>query len=104
MKQLYVINYQNPHWCGGQSSCVAWAENPDQAVTAANDHMEEDMRELFSQEYEEESKFEEESAYTVDSVDLLVGSRFEEWYNDGDQRNAFYPCVNPEDASHGSEK
>lgn len=93
-KQLYIIEYENAHWCGGQMHCVAWAYNAEQAVEVAEQHMCEEQLELFSAEYEEEPELEEDCPYVVNSVELLAGSEYEEFYNDPTQREAFYPCVN----------
>ena len=97
MKQLYIIQYQSAHWCGGVSHCVAWAENEDHATDLAEWHMEDEMRDLFANEYDDEPDKDDEPAYSVDSVGLLSGSEYEEWYSDPGQRIAFYPCVNPQD-------
>ena len=98
MKQLYIIEYDNAHWCGGTLHCVAWANNENDAETAADLHMDECQRELFSDEYAQEPELEEEPSYIVNSVELLKGSKVEPYYKDPVQRANFYPCVNPEDA------
>jgi len=94
MKQLYVIDYESSQWCGGQLHCVVWAESEDDAEMEASMWMEESQRELFSSEYDDEECNDEECAYTVISVELMVGSDNEQYYNMSDQRAAFYPCVN----------
>ncbi len=92
MKQLYVIDYENAHWCGGQLHCVVWAESEYEAEELASYFMFETQYELFSSEYEEEAS--DECVYTVNSVELLEGSEHEVYYNDPIQRKNFYPCVN----------
>lgn len=99
MKQLYIIEYESAHWCGGVSHCVAWAESEEEAQDAAEEHMETEMRELFSDQIEEEieengEEFDSEPMSTVNWVKPLVGSDHEEYYADENQRNNFYPCVN----------
>lgn len=94
-KQLYVIEYESSQWCGGGLYCVAWATSEEEAVLEADVWMEESERELFSDEYaDDEGCNDEECAYTVNSVQLMAGSEFEEYYNMPDQRAEFYPCVN----------
>ncbi len=93
-KQLYVIEYESTQWCGGQSYCVAWATSEDEAEDLSEWHREDTMRELFSGEYEDEPELEGDPASTVNSCELLVGSEYEEFYNDPQQRDNFYPCVN----------
>ena len=96
MTDLYVIEYENAHWCGGSLHCVVWADSEDEAAAFAVDHMETEQRELFSDEYEEEPN-DEECAYSISSVELLSESDCAEFYRMADQRDAFYPCVNPEE-------
>jgi hypothetical protein len=93
-KQLYVIEYESSQWCGGGLYCVAWATSEEDAENEASLWMEESMRELFSSEYDDEDCNDEDCAYTVNSVQLMAGSDFEQYYNMPDQRAAFYPCVN----------
>lgn len=93
-KELYIIDYESSQWCGGGLYCVAWATSEDEAVMEADNWMEESQRELFSDQYEDDECNEDECAYTVNSVELLVGSEYEKYYNMPDQRAAFYPCVN----------
>ncbi len=92
-KQLYIIEYDNSRWCGGTLHCVAWATSTDDAEDEASNFMDSSQYELFSDSYEEEEN-EEECYYTVNSVELLIGSEYEQYYNDPQQRHAFYPCVN----------
>lgn len=96
MKQLYILDYENSVWCGGQLHCVAWAYNEDDAEGKASEHMEQEQRELFSEEYDMGD--DSEPAYVVNTIQLLEGSEFEEYYADPVQRLNFYPCVNPADA------
>ncbi len=103
MKQLYIIEYDSMHWCGGTSHCVAWADSEDEAVEVASMHMEDYMFDLFAdeiadQEYTHGTGISEEQQHNVVFCKLLEGSEFEEYYADPVQRLNFYPCVNPEDA------
>lgn len=100
MKQLYVIDYENARWCGGQLNCVVWADSEDEAILRAEEHMDQEQRELFSGDMddEEDEEADNDVQYTVNSVELLKGSTCEEYYADEKQRAYFYPCVNEEDA------
>ena len=94
MKQLYIIEYENAHWCGGQLNCVVWADDATEAEMLASDWMEECQRELFSDSYADEKEdYDDGSAVTVNHIQLLAGSKFEKHYNDPTQ-SEFYPCVN----------
>lgn len=95
-KQLYLIDYECAHWCGGSSNVVVWAENKNHARELAEVHMEEDMRELFSGEYEDE-KHDDESAVSVNSVEEF-GSIHDEWqfFLDPSQLQ-FYPIIGEPD-------
>lgn len=105
MKKLYLIEYENAHWCGGESHVVVWAHSEDDAQEEASLHMEEAMRELYSTEYEEqaaeygeeESPYDEESAYIVNAVDEF-GPEHSHWeyYQDPGQAE-FYPVVGTKD-------
>ena len=97
MKQLYIIQYQSAHWCGGIATCVVWANSEKEATDKAECHMEDEMHELFADEIEEEDLAHEPQA-VVDHVQCLVGHNLEEYYNDENHCLNFYPCVNPEDA------
>lgn len=99
-KQLYIIDYECAHWCGGSSNVVVWAEDEDHAQLLAEDHMEEAMRELFSDEYneswdeeDESGDYDNECAYTVNSVETL-GPGHDNWefYLDPGQ-SSFYPVI-----------
>lgn len=95
MKQLYIIDYENAHWCGGQLNCLAWAKSPEEAVIIAEGHMEDAQRELFSDEYaEDEEDYSDECSYTVNSVEVM-DFRHEDWnfFMDPTQ-SQFYPIVN----------
>ena len=93
-KQLYIIDYESSQWCGGQSHCVVWATDVDDAVIQASDHMEDEMRELFSDEYEDEDIDPDmESAVAVNSVEIL-DEKNEHWefFNHATQAQ-FYPVI-----------
>lgn len=103
-KQLYIIDYECAHWCGGQSNVVVWAENADHALLLAEFHMEEDMRELFSDEYNDEydeenecGMYDEESAVTVNSIEVF-NEDHEQWkfFCDPSQEG-FYPVIGEPD-------
>lgn len=102
---LWIISYENAHFCGGHLECVVWAKTPEEAEIIAGDFMEESQRELFDDHYnpcwddgeeddEDYSEYDNESAVSVMQVQPLIGSEFEQFYNDPVQRANFYPCVN----------
>jgi hypothetical protein len=98
MKKLYIIDYENAHWCGGQLYVVVWAQSPEHAETIASDWMEEQQRTLFEDEYgdvaeEEDGDYNNESAYIVNSVSLLDKDN-EHWrfFHDPSQLE-FYPTI-----------
>jgi hypothetical protein len=100
MKNLYIIDYENAHWCGGQLHVVVWAYSPAHAEILVSDWMEETQRELFADEYgesvSEDEEFADERAYTVNSVSILdINNEHWEFYNDPSQES-FYPVVNNE--------
>lgn len=101
-KQLFIIDYECAHWCGGPSNVVVWAEDADDAREVASYHMEEEMRELFSDEYrdecdEEDCEHSDESAVTINSVEEF-GPDHEEWqfFLDPSQ-SQFYPIIGEPD-------
>ncbi len=95
----WLINYDCAHWCGGDSKCVVEAETEDEAVILAEDFMNTEMRELFSDEYNDQSDedsyedFSDEQAYNVISVEPFDEAH-EEWvfYKDSEQ-SQFYPEI-----------
>lgn len=99
-KQLYIIQYNSAHWCGGESHCVVWAENADEAVMEASDFMEDSMRELFSDEYDdyynddtEAGAYDDEQAYVVHWCDPLTHEHeYWEYFQDPTQAD-FYPVI-----------
>jgi hypothetical protein len=100
MKKLYLIDYESAHWCGGQLNVVVWAnDEDDDAREVAEYHMEEEQRELFSDEFSEEDAvdFDSEQAYTVNSVELFDETH-DQWvfYQDPTQES-FYPVVGSPD-------
>jgi hypothetical protein len=99
MKKLFLIDYENAHWCGGQLNVCVWAESGDEAVLLAEDHMADEQRELYSDEYmeAEDDWMADECPYTVNRVEEF-GPSHEEWkfYMDPTQRNEFYPTIGEE--------
>ena len=95
-KQLYLIEYDCAHWAGASDYVVVWAYSPSHAEVLAESHMEEHMRELYADEYnddEEEGNFDDECAYMVQSVEEF-GPEHEawKWYQDPGQAE-FYPVI-----------
>ena len=103
-KQLFIIDYECAHWCGGSSNVVVWAEDEEHAKFLAEYHMEDAMRDLFSDEYndvyDEEldaGDYDNESAVTVNSVEAF-GPGHDNWefYLDAGQ-SEFYPVIGEPD-------
>ncbi len=98
---LWLINYESSVWCGGESHVVVAAETADEANYLAEDHMESNMRELFSDEYRElaesyeadDEDMERECAYTISSIEAF-DENHEHWkyYIDPSQEQ-FYPTI-----------
>ena len=94
METLYLITYDNAHWCGGELNVVVkGASSAQDAELAAEYHMEEEQRGLFMDEYEEEG-YGDECAYNIISIEEF-GPKHEQWefYMDPVQRANFYPEV-----------
>jgi len=95
MKQLYIIEYESAHWCGGGSTVLVWAEDTEMALVFAEGHMDEAMRELFSDEYndEEGGEYEQECAYAVNTIEVF-DEKHEQWKFFCDPSQAeFYPVI-----------
>lgn len=73
----YLIEFENAHWCGGQSHVIVCAEDHTNAEIRASEHMHAYQTDLFSDEYEE-IESDDECAYTVLSVELL-DENHEDW-------------------------
>jgi hypothetical protein len=98
-KQLYIIDYESSQWCGGASHCVVWATDVDDAVDEASDYMEDEMRELFADEYndEDEECDVNECAYSVNAVESFDETHeYWKFYMDTEQ-SQFFPLVNRND-------
>lgn len=94
---FWLIEYECMHWCGGQSHCVVDAVDEDHARDKASFFMDEQMRELFSNEIEEESEenpdFDDSCMHTVNSVVPLTEDMQEwKWFKDPVQ-SQFFPLV-----------
>jgi hypothetical protein len=98
-KKLFLIEYEGAHWCGGISHCVVVAEDEVEAESEAEAYMDESMRELFADEYQDDledgGNADDDVAYTVRSIEEF-GPEHEnwKWFLDYDQRSNFYPCIN----------
>lgn len=95
---LFLIDYECAHWCGGSSHCVVEAANADDAVMIASDHMQEEMYELYSDEYAEDAEegdsYNDESAFVVNSVETF-DENHEYWkYYTDETQSQFFPKVN----------
>jgi hypothetical protein len=95
MKKQFLIEYESAQWCGGISHCVVWATDETDAMLVAEEYMDTEMRELFSDEIEDEYGEEgmEDCAYSINSVELFVpGHEHWEFYMMPDQCE-FYPEI-----------
>ena len=97
--KLYLITYEGSQWCGASDThVVVSAETPQDAEDKASFHMEEEMRDLFSAEYEELIEEEgegadEECAYVVTSVEEF-GPEHESWkYYKHETQSQFFPEI-----------
>lgn len=98
---LWLINYESSEWCGGESHVVVVAETADEASYLAEDHMDSNMRELFSDEYRELAESYDEAgedmewncAYTINSIEAF-DENHESWkfYCDPSQEQ-FFPTI-----------
>lgn len=71
---LYLITYESAHWCGASDThCVVRADSEEDALELADEHMDSEMRELFSDEYtadeEENGEYCAECAYSLTSIE-----------------------------------
>lgn len=98
-KQLFIIEYESAHWCGGQSHCVVWAVNADDAKLEAGLHMDEHMYELFQDEYDDErdedgnGEYDDEQCYTVNWCELLTVEHSHWPYYEDPSQSEFYPEI-----------
>lgn len=103
MKQLYVIYFTSANYCGYGEHCVVWAENEEKAREIAAPYAEAFYYEDDYNQYVEENDGEDADAWaSINTVELLIESDSYEFYQDKEQRESFYPCVNPEDAPNGN--
>lgn len=104
MKQLYIIYFESANYCGYGEHVVVWASDEQEAEKKAESYMDDIMYEQDYEEYLKENDGEEADIwYVVKTVELLVDSGSYKFYKDPEQRAAFYPCLNPEDAPNGKE-
>lgn len=94
-KKLFLIYYESAHWCGAGNYVVVWATSGPHAEYLAEVHMEEDMRELYSNEYNEEEgdNYADESSVSVITCEEF-GPEHEDWkfFQDPSQ-SSFYPVI-----------
>ena len=101
---MYLITYESAHWCGAADTyVVVHADSAEAAQDAAYDHMEQEMRELFVNEYacsgqelsDDDEGFDDyESAVVVVSVEEFGPSHEQwKWFCDPTQRVNFYPQI-----------
>lgn len=94
---LWLIDYESSQWCGGQSHVVVVADSEDAALNLAELHMEENMRELFSSEYEDAEEGDDtasdECAYIVNSCEPFDETH-EDWqFYTNPSQEQFYPTI-----------
>lgn len=97
----FVIYYESAHWAGaGNHVVVVGAQSEEDAIVAAEDHMQEDMAELYSGEYEDhieeggEDLLESEASFTVVYCEILQpGQQDWKFYCNPVQQASFYPEI-----------
>lgn len=98
-KKLWLIDYENAHWCGGQLNVVVWAETADEALYLAEGHMEDEQRELFSDHAEEQCEEDEDDSILMESfvsVNSVVefNEDHDEWkFFQMPGQSSFYPVI-----------
>ncbi len=92
MKKLWLITYDNLHWCGGELNVVVVADTADEAMYLAGDHMEECQRELFSDEIAEDNLEDEYQANVISVEEFDEKHKCWQYYQDPGQEQ-FYPTV-----------
>ena len=95
-KQLFLITYESAHWCGASDTkVVVYAESSGDALIKASDHMEEEMWELFADEYMDDGLEDrpEDSLVSVSNVEEF-DQNHEEWkYFKDPSQSQFYPVI-----------
>lgn len=96
-KEIYIVTFSSANYCGAPEYCAVMAVSEQDAMSndAVLAHAEDFYREQDEEHYREENDGEDsEYGYsTIDGAVALVGSDFEEYYADEQQRATFYPMV-----------
>lgn len=71
---LWLIEYESAHWAGATSDCVVKAENKEDAVCFAEEFMNNEMLELYFDEYEDEAQNSEEAPLYDNEATFVVVS------------------------------
>lgn len=106
-KQLYLIEYENAHWCGGSLNVVVWAIDEDNARDVAEQHMQQEQYELFMDQYDDvDGEFDgDQDAADEASACAFVVNSVEEFDENHDQweffkdetQESFYPVIGTPD-------
>ena len=94
-KEIYIVEFSSANYCGAPSHCAVMASSSEEAIEKATDWAEEYYCEQDREQLEEEGHLcDDYDAYAAMGEAVpLIGSEFEEYYADEDQRNAYYPMV-----------
>jgi predicted glycosyl hydrolase (DUF1957 family) len=95
-KQLFLITYESAHWCGASDTkVVVWAEDGVDAIFKASDHMEDEMWELFADEYMDdgsEDRPEDSLVHVIEVVEFTPSHEEWKYFLDPSQVR-FYPVI-----------
>jgi len=97
-KNLWLINYESSQWCGGGSYVVVAADSEEDAEDKAQEHMDSEMRELFSGEYDDliddyGDDVEDEQAYTISSIEVFNETHDCWKYFKDETQSQFFPLI-----------
>lgn len=95
-KEIYIVTFSSLNYCGASEHCAVMAVSEQDAMSndAVLAYAEDFYRDQDEEQYEEENGEACEEGYSViDSAVALIGSDFEEYYADEQQRTHFYPMV-----------
>jgi len=91
--KLYLIEYSNAQYCGGDLTCVARGRSSAEALEYAAGFMENAQRELFFDSYEEDGEDPDDMCYVVDSCEEFTPAHpYWRYYQDPSQAE-FYPLA-----------
>jgi hypothetical protein len=95
-KEIYIVTFSSANYAGAPEYCAVMADSEEDAISNEDvyEHAETYYREQDEEQYQEETDGECCDCYaSIDSAIALVGSEFEEYYANEEQRRSFYPMV-----------